>query len=49
MEYICTVCEHLLEQDIEGYWEELSDNWLCPECESPKELYAAFESFSETY
>jgi len=38
-EYVCVVCGHVHEEAIEGVWEELPDDFTCPECGVGKEDY----------
>jgi len=37
--YICGVCGHIHDEEKEGKWESLSDNFICPECGCYKEEY----------
>jgi glutamate synthase domain-containing protein 2/rubredoxin len=35
--YECSLCGHIYDEDLEGKrWNELSDDWECPVCSSPK-------------
>lgn len=44
--YECTVCGHRYDEEKEGQkWEDLSDDWVCPVCESKKSY---FEPISQT-
>jgi len=43
MEYVCIVCGHVHDEQVEGKWEELSDDFLCPECGVGKADYEAVE------
>jgi len=38
-EHVCVVCGHVHDEEIEGKWEDLSDDFLCPECGCGKEDY----------
>lgn len=41
----CTVCGWIYDEDKEGTpFEELPDDWVCPECGAPKD---AFEKMKE--
>jgi rubredoxin-NAD+ reductase len=42
-EYICIVCGHVHDEDLEGKWEELGDDFLCPECGVSKADYETVE------
>jgi len=37
--YVCVVCGHEHDEAIEGRWEELGDDFLCPECGCGKDEY----------
>jgi pyruvate oxidase/acetolactate synthase-1/2/3 large subunit len=37
--YSCTKCNHLHNQETEGDFENLPDNFQCPECAAPKQEY----------
>ena len=37
--YRCIVCGHIHEESIEDVWEELPDDFTCPECGVGKEDY----------
>jgi rubredoxin len=39
MEHVCVVCGHVHDEELEGNWNELSDDFLCPECGCGKEDY----------
>jgi len=46
--YICTVCEYMYDEEKEGLkWDDLPDNWVCPVCETGKELYRLYEETVE--
>jgi rubredoxin len=32
MEHVCVVCGHIHDEETEGAWEDLDDNFCCPEC-----------------
>ena len=32
MEHVCIVCGHVHDEELEGAWEDLDDNFCCPEC-----------------
>jgi rubredoxin len=38
-QHICVVCGHVHDDQAEGKWEELSDEFQCPECGVGKEDY----------
>ena len=38
-EYICIVCGHVHDESTDGLWEELPDDFECPECGVGKEDY----------
>jgi len=37
--YICVVCGHEHDEAVEGRWDELSEDFLCPECGVGKDEY----------
>lgn len=41
--HMCTVCGHVHDEDLEGNWDELPDNFVCPECNVGKEHYEQLE------
>jgi rubredoxin len=43
MTHICIVCDHVHDPEIEGRWEDLPDDFECPECGVGKEDYVEFE------
>ena len=30
--YVCVVCGHEHDEAVEGAWQDLPDDFLCPEC-----------------
>ena len=38
-QHICVVCGHIHDEDIEGKWETLTEDFQCPECGVGKEDY----------
>jgi rubredoxin len=38
-EYICIVCSHAHSEELEGKWDELPEDFTCPECGAGKEDY----------
>jgi rubredoxin len=39
MDYVCVVCGHVHDEATEGKWEELSEDFTCPECGVGKNEY----------
>jgi len=37
--YVCVVCGHEHDEATEGRWEDLGDDFLCPECGCGKDEY----------
>ena len=37
--HICIVCGHEHNEEKEGLWEELGDDFVCPECVCNKDEY----------
>ena len=38
-QHICVVCGHVHDEDIEGQWETLPEDFQCPDCGVGKEDY----------
>ena len=32
MEHVCIVCGHVHDEATEGKWDELPDDFVCPDC-----------------
>jgi rubredoxin len=41
MDHICVICGHVHDEEIEGKWDELPVEFLCPECGCGKDEYEA--------
>jgi rubredoxin len=39
MEHVCIVCGHVHDEELEGVWETLPTEFICPECGVGKEDY----------
>jgi rubredoxin len=39
MEHICVICGHVHDEDLEGKWEDLPEDFPCPECGGFKQDY----------
>lgn len=39
MEHVCIVCGHVHDEELEGVWETLPSEFICPECGVGKEDY----------
>ena len=37
--YVCIVCGHEHNEAVEGAWQDLPDDFLCPECGCGKDEY----------
>lgn len=37
--HVCVVCGHEHDEETEGYWNRLPDDFVCPECGCGKEDY----------
>ena len=37
--HVCVVCGHEHDSELEGQWNELPDDFICPECGCGKEDY----------
>jgi rubredoxin len=42
MEYVCVICGYIHDEQIEGDWDSLPDNFECPECGCGKEDYEVY-------
>lgn len=42
-EYVCVVCGHVHDEVLEGVWEDLPDDFECPECGVGKDDYEIYE------
>jgi len=48
--YRCTVCNYTYDEDVEGKkFDELPDDWRCPVCNSPKDLFVLLTEETEEY
>jgi pyruvate oxidase len=48
--YRCTVCNYIFDEDKESKkFDELSDNWRCPVCNSPNSAFILLIEESEVY
>ncbi len=42
--YKCTVCGYIYDEEVEGVkFEDLPDDWVCPLCGVPKEMFEKVE------
>jgi len=39
MNWVCVICEHIHDERTEGVWEDLPDDFACPECGGMKTDY----------
>ena len=39
MSQVCIVCGHVHDEDYEGKWNELPEDFECPECGAGKDAY----------
>lgn len=39
MEHVCVVCGHVHDEELEGSWDSLPDDFVCPECGCGREDY----------
>ncbi len=40
--YVCVACSHIHDEELDGKWEDLPDDFECPECGVDKEDYVLF-------
>ena len=43
MDHVCIVCGHVHDEELEGTWDELPEDFLCPECGVDKNDYVLIE------
>jgi rubredoxin len=39
MEHVCVICGHVHNEELEGKWDELPEDFPCPECGGFKQDY----------
>jgi rubredoxin len=39
MEHVCVICGHVHNEELEGAWEDLPEDFPCPECGGFKQDY----------
>jgi rubredoxin len=39
MEHVCVVCGHIHDEETEGQWDALPEDFTCPECGVGKNEY----------
>ena len=39
MEHVCIVCGHVHDEETEGKWDTLPEDFVCPDCGVGKEDY----------
>ena len=39
MEHVCVICGHVHNEELEGAWDSLPDDFPCPECGGFKQDY----------
>ena len=37
--HVCIICGHVHDEEIEGDWDFLPDDFTCPICDAPKDDY----------
>ena len=40
MDHVCIICGHVHDEELEGAWDTLPEDFPCPECGGFKEDYA---------
>ena len=38
-QHVCLICGHIHDDELEGVWETLPDDFVCPECGCDKSEY----------
>ncbi len=45
MKYKCEICQWIYDEDVEKTsFDELPDDYLCPVCNAPKDLFSPIEN-----
>lgn len=39
MDHVCVICGHVHDEELEGVWEDLPEDFPCPECGGFKSDY----------
>ena len=39
MEHVCVICGHVHNEELEGAWDDLPEDFPCPECGGFKQDY----------
>jgi rubredoxin len=39
MEHVCVICGHVHNEELEGKWDDLPEDFPCPECGGFKQDY----------
>lgn len=42
-QYICSICGYIHDEEKNGSWESLSEDWKCPLCSAGKEVFRIYE------
>ena len=37
--HVCMVCGYIFEEDVHGSWENLDEDFLCPDCLAEKDMF----------
>ena len=43
MEHVCIICGHVHDEELEGAWDTLPEDFPCPECGGFKEDYVEMD------
>lgn len=43
VQHVCVVCGHIHNEDLEGAWESLPADFVCPECGVGKDDYMTLD------
>ena len=46
-QYVCSICGYIYDEEKNGRWEELPDDWKCPVCRAGKDVFRLKESKKE--
>lgn len=46
-QYVCSICGYIYDEEKNGRWEELPDDWKCPVCRAGKDVFRLKEAKKE--
>ena len=46
-QYVCSICGYIYDEEKNGRWEDLPDDWKCPICRAGKDAFRLKEQKTE--